>query len=106
MVDEIKVEGLTARELKTALEKAYREILLDPEITVNVIEFVAPHVFVGGQVAKPGSYDLRILYDANKNGIWDGGSFGKIKKQPEIVRLIPKVFTVKGNWDNEVTIVL
>ena len=59
MVDEIKVEGLTARELKTALEKAYREILLDPEITVNVIEFVAPHVFVGGQVAKPGSYDLR-----------------------------------------------
>ncbi len=55
---------------------------------------------------KPGSYDLRILYDANKNGIWDAGSFGKIKKQPEIVRLIPKVFTVKGNWDNEVTIVL
>ncbi len=55
---------------------------------------------------KPGSYDLRILYDANKNGIWDAGSFGKIKKQPEIVRLIPKVFTVRGNWDNEVTIVL
>jgi len=55
---------------------------------------------------KPGSYDLRILYDANKNGIWDAGSFGKIKRQPEIVRLIPKVFTVKGNWDNEVTIVL
>lgn len=55
---------------------------------------------------KPGSYDLRILYDANKNGVWDAGSFGKIKKQPEIVRLIPKVFTVRGNWDNEVTITL
>jgi hypothetical protein len=55
---------------------------------------------------KPGSYDMRILYDANKNGVWDAGSFGKIKKQPEIVRLIPKVFTVRGNWDNEVTIVL
>ncbi len=55
---------------------------------------------------KPGTYDLRVLYDTNKNGIWDAGSFGKIKKQPEIVRLIPKVFMVKGNWDNEVTIVL
>lgn len=55
---------------------------------------------------KPGSYDLRILYDTNQNGIWDTGSFGKINKQPEIVRLISKVFTVKGNWDNEVTITL
>ncbi|HEX4948225.1 MAG TPA: polysaccharide biosynthesis/export family protein [Blastocatellia bacterium] len=59
MVDEIQAEGLTAKELKKALEKAYREILLDPEITVSITEFVAPRVFVGGQVAKPASYDLR-----------------------------------------------
>lgn len=55
---------------------------------------------------KPGTYDLRILYDTNQNGIWDTGSFGKFNKQPEIVRLISKVFTVRGNWDNEVTITL
>lgn len=60
MIDELKAEGLTVRELKTALEKAYREVLLDPEITVNVVEFVAPRIFVGGEVAKPGSYDLRL----------------------------------------------
>lgn len=59
MIEELKAEGLTVRELKTALEKAYREILLDPEITVNLIEFVAPRVFIAGQVIKPGSYDLR-----------------------------------------------
>ena len=59
MVEEIKAEGLTVKELKTTLEKAYREILLDPEITVNLLEFVAPRVFVTGQVVKPGSYDLR-----------------------------------------------
>jgi polysaccharide biosynthesis/export protein len=59
MIDELKAEGLTVRELKITLEKAYREILLDPEITVNVVEFVAPRVFVTGQVVKPGSYDLR-----------------------------------------------
>lgn len=59
MIEEIKAEGLTVRGLKAALEKAYREILLDPEITVNVLEFVAPRVFVTGQVVKPGSYDLR-----------------------------------------------
>lgn len=53
---------------------------------------------------KAGSYDLRILYDTNQNGIWDTGIFGKIKKQPEIVQLISKPLVVRGNWDNEVNI--
>ncbi len=59
MVDELKVEGLTAQQVKKLLEKAYREILLDPEINVSVIEFVPQRFFVGGQVFKPGSYDMR-----------------------------------------------
>ncbi len=53
----------------------------------------------------PGTYDLRILYDANKNGIWDTGHF-KTKQQPETVQRIPKQVTVKGNWDNEVNVIL
>jgi len=53
---------------------------------------------------KAGSYDLRILYDINQNGIWDTGIFGKIKKQPETVQLISKPLVVRGNWDNEVNI--
>ena len=53
---------------------------------------------------KAGSYDLRILYDTNQNGVWDTGIFGKIKKQPETVQLISKPLVVRGNWDNEVNI--
>ena len=49
----------------------------------------------------PGNYDLRILYDANKNGIWDTGDFLK-HRQPERVFAIPgKTLNVKANWDNE-----
>jgi polysaccharide biosynthesis/export protein len=59
MVDELKVEGLTAQQVKKLLEKAYREILLDPEINVSIVEFVPQRFFVGGQVFKPGSYDMR-----------------------------------------------
>ena len=59
MVDEIRAEGLTAQQLKKQLEKVYREILLDPEINVSIIEFVPQRFFVGGQVARPGSFDLR-----------------------------------------------
>lgn len=53
---------------------------------------------------RAGSYDLRILYDTNQNGVWDTGVFGKMKKQPETVQLISKPLVVRGNWDNEVNI--
>jgi hypothetical protein len=52
----------------------------------------------------PGAYELRILYDTNKNGVWDTGNFFGIKRQPEVVKLIPKQLAIKSNWDNEVTI--
>jgi uncharacterized protein (DUF2141 family) len=53
---------------------------------------------------KPGSYDLRILFDSNKNGVWDTGSFKLNKRQPEIVIEIPKPISVRNNWDNEITV--
>ena len=53
---------------------------------------------------RAGSYDLRILYDTNQNGVWDTGIYGKIKRQPETVQLISKPLVVRGNWDNEVNI--
>jgi uncharacterized protein (DUF2141 family) len=53
---------------------------------------------------KPGSYELSILFDTNKNGIWDTGSFKLNKKQPEIVIEIPKPISVRNNWDNEITV--
>src|SRR5207244_2816297 len=35
---------------------------------------------------EPGEYELRLLDDDNKNGVWDPGNFNK-KQPPEIVRL-------------------
>ncbi len=52
---------------------------------------------------EPGEYELRILYDNNKNGIWDPGDFAK-KKPPEIVKRIPRTLIIKSNWDNAVEI--
>ncbi len=51
----------------------------------------------------PGEYELRILFDDNKNGFWDAGNF-KLKRQPEKVQLIPRKLNTKANWDNEVDI--
>jgi uncharacterized protein (DUF2141 family) len=54
----------------------------------------------------PGEYDLRILYDDNKNGIWDAGAFFNKHRQPEKVLPISRKLTVKANWDNIVDITL
>lgn len=59
IIDDIRAEGRTALELKADLEKAYNETLLNPIISVAVIEFVAPRVFIGGQIKNAGRYDLR-----------------------------------------------
>ncbi len=48
----------------------------------------------------PGEYELRILYDANNNGVWDPGNYEK-KLQPEKAITLDKKLTIKANWDNE-----
>ncbi len=48
----------------------------------------------------PGDYELRILFDDNKNGKWDPGNY-HLKKQPEKVQHISQKINVKANWDNE-----
>jgi len=56
----------------------------------------------------PGEYDLRILYDLNKNGKWDPGQFFGKHIQPEIVRPVTSRsrITIKANWQNEFDIQL
>ncbi len=44
LIDDIKAEGLTAAELKEKLERVYKESLLNPVISVGLMEFVAPRV--------------------------------------------------------------
>ena len=62
-------------------------------------EFIQP-IFL------PGEYELRILYDDNKNGVWDPGQFFGKHKQPEIVIQVERKITVKPAWQNEFEIAL
>lgn len=55
---------------------------------------------------EPGEYELRILFDQNKNGVWDPGEFFGKHVQPEKVQPVPRKLEVKANWDNEVDITL
>jgi len=54
----------------------------------------------------PGEYELRLLADKNKNGIWDAGDFFNNRKQPELVKPVNNKITIRANWDNEFEITL
>lgn len=68
------------------------------------------HVFINNEFLirrfKPGDYEIRILYDENRNGKWDAGEFFGKHLQPEKVQFIDRKLTVKGNWDNDVSVEL
>ncbi|WP_298221445.1 Ig-like domain-containing protein [Flavobacterium sp.] len=51
---------------------------------------------------KPEIYTLRVIYDENKNGIWDAGNFLE-KRQSEEVIYFPKDIDVRANWDVQQT---
>ncbi len=59
------------------------------------------------QKLPPGDYQLKLLNDRNQNGVWDTGSYyGKAKQQPEIVQLLATPLSIKGNWENELILII
>lgn len=51
--------GLTIADFNKAVEQAYRGYLHDPQAAVNLKEFEHPSFVVGGEVTRPGKYELR-----------------------------------------------
>lgn len=47
---------------------------------------------------QPGTYRVRLINDANNNGVWDAGDFLK-SVQPEKVYYYPQSIAIRSNWD-------
>jgi polysaccharide export outer membrane protein len=55
----VEVEGLNLEEFVRAVQKAYEGYLHDPQVAAALKDFEHPYFVIGGQVAKPGKYELR-----------------------------------------------
>jgi len=55
----VDVEGLNLEEFSQAVQKAYLGYLHDPQAAVVLKEFERPYFIVGGEVGRPGKYELR-----------------------------------------------
>lgn len=58
-IDNMRVQGQTLPEVTTALRAAYAKILHDPVINVELKDFEKPFFIVGGEVGRPGKFELR-----------------------------------------------
>jgi len=50
---------------------------------------------------KPGTYNFKLIQDANSNGNWDSGEY-LLGIQPEIVKMVQEKITVRSNWELEI----
>jgi len=55
----VEVQGLNLAEFAEAVQKAYQGYLHDPQVAVALKDFERPYFIVGGEVGRPGKYELR-----------------------------------------------
>lgn len=58
-VGDVHIAGKSLPQLMEVLRKAYGQFLHDPVISVELKDFEKPYFIAGGQLGKPGKYDLR-----------------------------------------------
>lgn len=56
---DVMAAGLTLQQITKAITDLSEQRLKDPQLTVLLKEFQKPYVFVGGEVANPGRFELR-----------------------------------------------
>lgn len=71
--------------------------LVDARFNVVFEEYLTKTNTASFEYINPGKYNVRIIYDENKNKIWDTGNYLS-KKQPETVIYYPKIIEANANW--------
>lgn len=90
------VQGMTVPEIVEALKKAYSSVLHNPIIDVDLADFQKPFFVVGGQVGKPGQYDLRYDITVSQAIAISGGLTPGAKTQVFLFRRVsPDLVEVK-----------
>jgi polysaccharide export outer membrane protein len=80
----VRLAGLTTDESVAAIRAAYANVLHDPLITIELKDFNKPYFIVGGEVGRPGKYDLRGDTRATE-AIAIAGGFNDASKHSQVL---------------------
>jgi polysaccharide export outer membrane protein len=81
---DVHIQGQTIPEVIETLKKAYIDVLHDPVVSVVLRDFEKPYFIAGGQVGKPGKYDLRGPTSAAQ-AIAIAGGFADYAKNKQVL---------------------
>jgi polysaccharide export outer membrane protein len=56
--NDVKAGGITPKQLKEQISKAYEEFIIKPEVMISVMAVNSKFYFVSGEVNRPGQYSL------------------------------------------------
>jgi protein involved in polysaccharide export with SLBB domain len=85
LVQPVMAADLSVGDLQGALAQSYGSILVRPEVDVAVRTSTPLRVFVGGEVAKPGVYDMPGDINALQAVVMAGGFLDTAKRRDVIV---------------------
>ena len=83
-VGHLFAEGLTAPELERAIGMAYGSLLHEPEVTVVLKDFERPFFIAGGELVRPGKYELRGATSVSA-AVAIAGGFTQQSKHSQVV---------------------
>src|SRR4029077_16776320 len=93
-LNDIYVAGKTLPEVTQSIREIYSSILQNPVISIVLKDFEKPYVVVGGQVGRPGKYELRGDMTVTE-AIAVAGGFGNSAKHSQVVlyrRISPALY--------------
>jgi polysaccharide biosynthesis/export protein len=93
-VGDMYIAGKSVPELTGALRKVYAQFLHDPVIDVELKDFEKPYFIAGGELGRPGKYELRGETTVAE-AITIAGGFTDRAKHSEVVLF----HRVLGGWD-------
>jgi|GEM_PF-115314 len=85
LIGPIMVADRTPEELRELLENGYRSQLRNPSVNIIPKAFASQKIFIGGEVAKPGIYDLNGELDPMQAIIIAGGFLNSAKREDVVV---------------------
>jgi len=83
-VGDVAAAGLTVTELTRAVVAAYAGLLRDPVVDVTVKDFERPYFLVGGEVQRPGKYDLRTMVTV-REAVTIAGGFKPSARESQVL---------------------
>ena len=89
----LTLQGVHGQKILQILDSKKNPVRQLDVSTDGLVEF--PHL-------PPATYSLKLIHDSNGNGKWDTGEY-LLHRQPEAIDLYPGSFTIRSNFDVEMT---